>query len=298
MQGEANVILGDLGGTHLRLAKWPKSGAPQTLKTYALNDWKSLSDVLADYAPDTQGAQLVLSFAKKYNPDGIYRFDRAYKNDAWEFSAADLKRVHGFSDVQVIHDFHAMALSLFWKTSDVFESIVPGIDTPRLRAVIGVGTGCGHALVDVHTNAVYDTFGGHFPPAAISAEQKAVLQKLEAGFSGGRTFIWEEILSGRGFHALQALADDAAPRLFCEFLGLYANTVCVGAHAFGGLYLTGGVIDRLMTAGHFDQAAFLKYFYLDMVKIVDEALRETPIFKAKSPDTALYGLAVYAKDAA
>lgn len=305
MSNSGAVILGDLGGTHLRLGRQSANG-PEDVRVYKLQEWASLSEALKDYG-GTAGAKLLLSFAKKYNAQGVYKLDQAHKGAAWSFSIDDLKNDLGLADAVVVHDFRAMALALFHTAPDVFLPVAKGVPTDRLRVIIGVGTGVGHALADPVSGAIYDTFGGHFPPCAVTAEQKSILAQLEDNFPEKRTFIFEEILSGRGLQAIYAMLGGAGDialadgkiaqetcRLFSEFLGLYANTVCVGAHAFGGLYLCGGVIEKLYATGRFNEEAFFRNFRLNMVPIVDEALVATPVFRASAAHTALYGLEVYA----
>jgi len=94
--------------------------------------------------------------------------------------------------------------------------------------------------------------------------------------------------------ALLAEADNqdvrGALRLFHEFFGLFAQVVVVSGHAYGGLYLTGGVLENLVEAGLFDFKHFEKFFVLQGVESVTEALASTPVVRITDSALAMKGL--------
>ncbi|HEY8963819.1 MAG TPA: glucokinase [Alphaproteobacteria bacterium] len=282
------ILLGDLGGTRLRLSE----RGVIDVKTFEPAKYPSLQAALTAYAPDLKGATLLLSFAKKVNADSVYHLDQAHKKGAWSFRIDDMKRDMGLKDMQVLHDMQAMGRAVFHP--DAFTSIGGGAGNDGFKTIINVGTGLGHAFIDPVRGAVHDTFGGHFPPTAVTHEQREALRLIEKSFGDKRSFIWEEIVSGRGLEVLDEQTMDGT-RLFCEFLGLYANTLAVSMDAFGGVYLCGGVIEHLFTQNQFDIKAFTTYFLLNNVPIVDDALRTCPLYRAYLPHTALYGLDIYAQ---
>jgi len=287
-----NIILGDLGGTRLRLAR-SVDGQITDIQRFDPQQYASLQAVLKDYG-GMDGARLFLSFAKKVNADGIYQLDQAHKKGAWIFRIDDVKRDCSLASMHVLHDMQAMGRAVFHK-APVFAKVSGGDRAEGWRMIINVGTGLGHAFINPVDQAVHDTFGGHFPPIAVTDEQKQLVNAWQVKFSD-RTFVIEEILSSRGLMALVAEKGEAeGNRLFCEFLGLYANALAVGMDAFGGLYFGGGVMEDLFTDSTFNADAFSKYFILNNVPIVDDALRGVPVYRTNLPYTALYGLDVYAQ---
>ena len=64
----------------------------------------------------------------------------------------------------------------------------------------------------------------------------------------------------------------------------------VCGHAYGGLYLTGGMIERLNEKGLFDFQSLEKYFVLDCVDSVKHDLGATKIALVKEPYLAMKGL--------
>jgi len=294
MPNKGLVILGDLGGTRLRLAVQGTDG-PENIRTCLTHDFATLADALDNYMPDLKDASLFLSFAKKVNADGIYHLDQAHKKGAWSFTIDNLKQETGLAQVHILHDMQAMGRALFHADRHVFEPIIRSVPQDGWRVIINVGTGLGHAFANPQDHSVHDTFGGHFPPVAITDEQKSVVNDWQEKFGTERTFIAEEILSGRGYHALEQYDPKNFNRLFCEFLGLYANTLSVAMHAFGGVYLCGGVVEKLLADNRFDRHAFEKFYVLKNVPIVHDQLSACPVFRVGKPHTALYGLDVYAQ---
>jgi len=81
-----------------------------------------------------------------------------------------------------------------------------------------------------------------------------------------------------------------ALRLFHEFMGLAANTAVVAGHGYGGLYLTGGMVDRLNAGNLFDFDSFSACFSLPSVSSVERDLAATQIALVKEPHLAMRGL--------
>ena len=83
-------------------------------------------------------------------------------------------------------------------------------------------------------------------------------------------------------------------RLFWEFLGLYCNMLVSACGAYGGIYLTGGVIDEMSAEGKTDARSCARYFYRPMVPVVVESLTATPVYLCKEPNMPIRGLAALA----
>ncbi len=303
-----------MGGTHLRLAQLGVNG-PENIRTYAVKEWPGIDAVLADYAGDMQGRKLILSCGTRLT-DGRIMFDQSYKGNHFSFHVEETRAALGLNALDIVHDFRAMAYAVLSPRESVFKTLRDGNANASLaRVIMGPGTGIGHAFIWPETGFVQDTHGGHFPPVATTPEQVSLLAMLRGDFDAPRTFIFEDILSGAGLLRLhravcrldgkqaqaqeinQLLDDPAIARtasVFSGFLGLYAHMAVSMVFAYGGIYLSGGVLEKLDEAGLFDHKAFFEGLQQDMVKIVARDLAATPVHIVHNRHTALYGLEVYA----
>jgi glucokinase len=163
---------------------------------------------------------------------------------------------------------------------------------------------------------VQETFGGHMLAAALTDEQFQIIKHVRELRGNKGDVVPEDLASGRALPNLyqavcllnrqrpQALSADEilanaakdmprqALRLFHEFLGLFAHNVAVTANAFDGIYLDGGVIQRIFAAGLFNRESFGKFFAPAMVPVVKAALESTPVWLVRDPFVALRGLAL------
>ena len=64
-----------------------------------------------------------------------------------------------------------------------------------------------------------------------------------------------------------------ASRLFFEFLGIHAQNLVSITGFYGGVYLTGGVIDYLIKYDLVDWDSFSLYFRPEMVDVVKKTAR-------------------------
>lgn len=324
MPSKSRYLLGDLGGTHLRLCvhDGQRMGPITVLK---VADYAGLVPAIQDFCAgqnlgDVSDMHFLLSCGM-HPRNGVVSFDTTHKNNHWSFVIADVAPALGMAHFEWVHDFRAMALASLSSHADVFKALYAGHPEPQAaRLIMGAGTGLGHGLLWPTGARVQETHGGHFPLMAVSDAQRAVFEYLRSTWSQTRPLIFEDVLSGAGLYrlyvalcaqagvpstadtpaALLALgAGDvqvrAATCLFAEFLGLYAHIVCAAAGAYGGVYITGGVVERLQEADLFDVPHYMAAFNTPMVKIVAESLARTPHFVVGRPHTALYGLEVYMK---
>ena len=75
---------------------------------------------------------------------------------------------------------------------------------------------------------------------------------------------------------------------------LAAGLLVSACGAYGGVYLTGGVIDEMTAEGKTDPRAFARYFYRPMVPVVVESLTATPVYLCKEANMPIRGLAALA----
>ena len=314
-------ILVDIGGTYARFAV-EKNGKPVLIKKYAAADYKNFETALAAYASSMEADKknsLLISTAA--HPHGkLWRF---VNNNTWVIDPVALTK-KGFHTKLILNDFEAATWGLMGlKKSNITVLKKPHLKNSHLknpsasRCLIGPGTGLGLAYLTKHANGIHSvqpTMGGHIAAAAVTAEQDLIVQAVRRIKPRKGVVVYEDLISGQGlmniYHALCDLdgkprmaktpADVLGPvgktqgrtalRLFHEFFGLFAASVVVSGHAYGGLYLTGGVTDRLVEEQLFNAAHFEKFFVGDYVPSVHRALGETGIYHVNDPALALRGL--------
>ena len=311
------VILADIGGTHARFACLEKGGIAEPQK-YAASAFPALADALMAYCA---------AHGKK--PKGKIRIAAAARNhgDTWRFLNGnpwiiDPKALAkaGWKLELIVNDFAASARGALALTDDQLITLKQGVGaTGAARAILGPGTGLGLAYLIPAKKGwhVQETFGGHMLATARTEEQFRILRTV-GNLRGNDAVVFEDVVSGRGLpllyravcaekslpskhdtaESLIADAQDTAVRetlrLFYEFLGLFAHNAAVSGHAIGGLYLDGGMIQRLHTANLYDAASFERFFVPDVAPTVKAALAATPVWLIRDPFVALRGLAAMA----
>lgn len=297
----------DIGGTFMRLA------LSEDGKTF-INDPQKLK---CDRYSSLQDALLNFVQAEKKSPQDIKTISIARSGrNAWEIDNTSITRNFPSACLSVVNDFEANALGLINAAPDDVVHLggmkmVP--DTTLPRAVIGSGTGLG--LAYIANGIVHRTHGGHMLPALTTAEQISLfgeLQKLktdktipiyEDALSGNGLLNIYKILSGRNHldceysdtHHLLAEGRNnplvqQSLKFYHEILGQFAHQVLAFGGAYGGLFLTGGITDRLISHDLFDKEAFLEALYQETVPVVLDDVRKTPIFWVKDEFISLGGL--------
>lgn len=304
------TILSDIGGTHARFALL-KKGKIENPQKFAVADFKTPADALAHYCP-RPGALLIATAAQ---PDRNGKQWRFTNNGNWTINPALLEKA-GWDVRLIVNDFAASACgTIFLKGKNLVTLRKGRADKTAPRAIIGPGTGLGLAYAVPCADGgwqVQETMGGHMAAAAATEEQSEIMRLMRRN---GSVLVYENLASGKALPLLYGAvckqkkrqpkfknAEDilanqgdasvkATLRLFHEFLGLFAHNALVTGHAFGGLYIDGGVTQKLHTAGLFDFKTFAAFMAPPVVPVVREKLRRTPVFIVNDPYIALRGLA-------
>lgn len=263
-------IVGDLGGTHARFAVLSAKGCLEHLEVLNCTDYPHIEDAIAAYLRElriSEVAELCLAVAGPVDKDQV-----DLPNNHWAFSRHQLERTLG-APLLVINDFTAQALSLDMLREDDLR----WLGTPRpvaggIRGVVGPGTGLGVAI-QMPSGEVLPSEGGHVGFAPTSNHQIDLLRALHSRF---RRVSVERLVSGPGLEnlywanrtletedregaglrrsarevsELAAQGDPVAVRSvedFFDVLGTFAGDLALMAWAAGGIYLSGGVLRRLM----------------------------------------------------
>ena len=313
---EFPILIGDIGGTNARFAVIEHAGAhpgePRVVRTadFATIDDAIRATVIEDLSVQPRSA--VIAVAGPVNGDEI-----PLTNCPWVVRPKAMFGTLGLGDIVVLNDFEAQALAVLALGEGALERIGGGAPVPNAaRAVLGPGTGLGVAGL-VHARGIWIPVpgeGGHMdigPRSRRDFEIFAHLERIEGRVSG------EQILSGRGLvNAYRAIAraDGKTPLLtepaavtraaldgsdavaaeavafFVTCLGRTAGDVALVFKSRGGVFLTGGIAQKIvpaLKAGNFRAAFEDKAPHGAMMAAM-------PVYVITDPVGALAGLAAYA----
>lgn len=310
------VVLADIGGTnarfalmergkvgpilHLRVADFPgKDGAMNAVATF-----------LSGHPTARRPTRAVFGCAGPIQNNRV-----VFTNCNWVIDCADLASHFGFVRVKLLNDFEALGWSLpTLKAADLLAlgSRMPVKGAPKL--VIGPGTGFGAAcLFQGPTPVVAVTEAGHATLPATSDREAAVIAVLRRRF--GHVSI-ERALSGPGIENLyEAIAavdgvpvpvrnaaaitesaldgscatSQAALDMFCTFLGSVAGDLALTFCAWGGVFISGGIVPRF--AERLAKAGFRERF--ERKGRHDVYLRNIPISVITNSDSSFIGLKAF-----
>lgn len=308
-------LVGDIGGTNARFALAETKGGRAVIsepKSYVNKDYPSADDAIEAYLKDigeTWPDKAVLAVAGPVTKGAI-----RFTNLDWELSEARLTSHGRFKAARLINDFAAQALGAPHVARSKLKRLGPEIPTPEegALAVMGPGTGFGVAglLRDDGRGHVLTTEGGHAGFAPTDETEVEIWRRLAKRHDHVSI---ERVLSGAGLYELYlALADiqgsepahktqeevqDAADKgdplaaatidRFCRILGSTAGDIALGMGARGGVYISGGVAERLadrLAAGGFRERFEAKGRFRDYMKAI-------PTWLIQEPFAALIGAA-------
>lgn len=265
-------LLADIGGTHARFAMlYAGRSMPSDLAVLPCDQHASLLDAIIGYLAQhtvVTPRWCAIGIATPVLGDRI-----RMTNHPWTFSIHELQAALGLERLIVINDFTALALALPHLRETDLRQIGPGTPRPNAtRALLGPGTGLGVAgLVPAgvgHAPIVGE--GGHVTLAAQDDAEDAVLRVLRRQFGHVSA---ERALSGPGLVNLYLASCEVAGRtplaldaqqvtqraltdedpqcrraldLFFAFLGAVAGNLALTLGAFGGVYIGGGIVPRLL----------------------------------------------------
>lgn len=311
------ILLGDIGGTNARFSVLADATAEATpfvsVKTadYATIDDAIRKVVLED--GDLKPRSAILAVAGPIDGDEI-----DLTNCDWVVRPKKMISDLGFDDVLVVNDFEAQALAASELGPENRETL--GAESePHVasRVVLGPGTGLGVAGL-LHAREMWFPVpgeGGHVDVGPRSQRDFAIfphLKRIEGRVSA------EEILSGRGVvniyqaicktDGIAAELEDPADvtaaglngsnaqavetlSLFSTYLGRVAGDMAMIFMARGGVYLAGGISQKIIEA--LKKPEFRAAF--EDKAPHTELLATIPTFVVTHPQAALAGLASFAR---
>ena len=259
----------DLGGTNLRCALQRPGEDPREQRSVRCADWPGPYEAIAAYLRDCGEPvrRAAICVAAPVTGDLVNMTNRG-----WSFSREELKARLGLDELILVNDFTAVAMSLPFLPPGSLAPIGGGEAVPgEAIGVLGPGTGLGvSGLVPVGDKFVaLASEGGHVTLPASDDRETAVISALRRRMDHVSA---ERLVSGFGMSNLHAAllelgghsADGALPAeeitarardgddiardtldLFFAFLGTVAGNLALTLGARGGIYIAGGVAQKL-----------------------------------------------------
>jgi len=268
----AHRLVGDIGGTHTRLALFsPSSGRLTAVQTYVNRDHEGLEAIIAawlDDLPEPAPAHCCLAVAAPPFDDRVDML-----NVDWSFSVSALSGRFGFTHMRCINDFEGNAYALPYLASGDREQLHAGRPGDcRKLATLGPGTGLGGATLDfcLDTPVASASEPGHMGLSPATELEYAIFRAVSPGHGEIHA---EMLLSGPGLQRLytalaavrgeelaalapeeistaaltgeSGLAEEALAT-FCNLLGSICGDYVLATGSYGGLYLAGGIVPRIL----------------------------------------------------
>ncbi len=317
------LIVGDVGGTHSRLAVAECQGDRcdlQQLSVYRSAEYDGLGEILSDFTEDIEGlGQAVIGVAGPVR-DNICKTT----NLPWVLNGAELARDAGLQGVSLLNDLEAAAWGVDLVDEDARIILHPGDPDPQgNQSVVAAGTGFGQAgRIWCGGYRPFASEGSHADFAPVSDIDFSLQQWLAARFGH---VSWERVVSGPGLVNLHDFLRDTGGRPVPDWLSeamddsdpaaAIANAalqgrdpVCAealdqmiryfgaetGNHALklmatGGVFITGGIAPKI--ASRFAVAGFLEAFF-DKGRM-EPLLRRMPVSLIADDRVGLLGAAGY-----
>lgn len=265
------VLAGDLGGTKalLGIATIEPGQPPVFTHTCRLAsaDFSDCGALLAHFCSGAGDAlqgvtQACLAVAGPISADGR---QVRFTNLPWQADVDSLAAAAGMP-VKLVNDFAAVAAGVTVCAADQLKTLQRGAPlVGGLRLVIGAGTGLGVAamLGDGKTLRILPSEGGHVGFSPLDATQARIHAELlalhgrvtaERVISGPGLRATHQVLTGHSLDpaeiAQRALAGDQEALVtidvFFSAYGAFAGDMAMAFLPRGGLYLAGGVTQRLL----------------------------------------------------
>lgn len=313
-----SALIADIGGTNARFALLHgDSLEPVEMINLAVDDFPNIDQAITRYlemADVSMPARVCIAIACPTHNDII-----SMTNNGWVFSQSGLKQQLGIEQLSLINDYAAMAHAAPHLSDS--EKLKLGSGEPLAGfpvAVLGPGTGLGvSGLVNYQGHATpVVTEGGHVDFAPTNEQEIEILRFLLKRYEHVSA---ERLLSGMGlqniYQALAAIQDrqvdvltpaqisalafESADPLalatidqFCATLGSVAGNIALTYGAQGGVYITGGIVPRMLD--QFSNSRFRQRF--EAKGRFNKYMQSIPTYAVTAAQPGLLGAAAAALD--
>ncbi len=318
-----DLLVADIGGTHVRLAKascQQKLVRLSHLRIYDTIDFQDFETTLAHYLGQLDGAQINVAVFAVAGP--VKAQSCTLTNLNWTLYATELKSRFNFKECTLLNDLEAIAWGIDALTPE--ESLVIQAGTSAVegnRCVLAPGTGLGEAGLILHQgeSIAFASEGGHADFAPTNEIEWRLYQHLREDL---QHVSWEHLLSGAGLERIyqffvrespsvsapcrrpaaeitQAATQNecalcvAAVNLFSELLAAEASNLGLKLLATGGVFLAGNISLKMLP--FIQRSEFISRFRQKgrMSHLVDSM----PLSIIRNQQCALLGAACYAQRA-
>ena len=268
-------LVADIGGTNARFGLVRGEGAPvEDVRSVLAADFadpaaaaRSYLDQVGAGGARIQPHRAAFALAGAMDTDPV-----KLTNSAWEISRTGGAKSLGVDELLLLNDFEVLALALpHLKPADL--TMLGGsaaLDPKQPMAVTGPGTGLGvgYCVPARDRWIAVPTEGGHVTASAADDFESEVLRLIRGDFAHVSA---ERVLSGIGLPLLhvavsqvrglaaEPLASEEITRraldgdgacaatldTFCSMLGSFAGNLAVTIGARGGVFIAGGIAQRL-----------------------------------------------------
>lgn len=307
-------LIADIGGTNARFALADRQGYYHE-KIFKCDDFNCLEDAAEHYMGYIKSEGFNRPRSGAFAVAGPVNSDIfEAMNMPWRFSVSEVRNALGFEHLGLYNDFEAVAMGIMMLKDHDIRQAGRGSAKPFAPiGVIGPGTGLGVACLFYDGNSYHavPTEGGHITVPALKEREFELFEILFHKYShisaervcSGKgivnlynAIIEKDGLSGypeRNAEEISALAmEEKCPvcmevlDIMTDILGRVAGNLALTCGALGGIYIAGGIINKLG-----------EYFYNSDFRTEFEAkgrlrfyMEQIPTFVVLHPHPAFLGL--------
>ena len=275
-----NILAADIGGTHSRFAHFGMDKGEtlslletRWLKTADAASFLQLIDNLrsAGMSLKPEEADIVVIAIAGPVEHGVKSSPPLIP---WDIDLSSAGKDYGFREYALINDFIAQALACLTEVGMSAKNILPGEpEKNALKAVIGAGTGLGHAALVPDGKGDYIALpseAGHTNFPFVSGREYE-FQEFLLKERGERYITGNTVVSGQGLSYIHRFltGEDLVPAKVAErfaqhpdtlewaarFYGRACRNFAIGTLALGGVFIAGGVAAKspeLLTHSSFE----------------------------------------------
>lgn len=291
MQQGKRFIVADVGGTKVLLylieIQEINLKVVEKKKFYCKN-FSSFEEILHSFGQTAEA--LVIGAA------GVIKDERCtLTNLSWVLDSVKIKQEFSFQKVKIVNDVELAARGVpFLEEKDLLVLQKGRERKGSPKSILSVGTGLGEGII-IGEDA-FATEGGHCDFAAKTVEEFSFLQKMQQKYghvsfervlSGGGIEDIYEFFTGKQKKASEIFAGKDGLKtvaFFLKNLGREGSNLALKTLSLGGLYLTGGVLEKNFLAlqrdefldGFLEKGRFTKMLQSIPVSLIrsDRALLE------------------------
>lgn len=314
------ILVGDIGGTHTRLALFDKGHMVEVEKKYPSRNYSGLEEIVRQYLQNKKIEKACFGVAGPVQ-EGVCKAT----NLPWIIDASHLSKALQIPSVYLLNDLEANAYGIKVLKPEELYSLQVGKKQKGNQALISAGTGLGEAGLywDGKEHHPFACEGGHTDFAPRNAMEIELLVYLKKKFPH---VSYERVVSGPGIHSIYQFLietgrETSSPQLEKEmkerdpssvisewgrqnkdkacvktvewFISLYgaeAGNLALKFLSLGGMYVGGGIAPHLLEK--IKNGSFLSSFS-DKGRF-KPLLESIPIWVILNDNAALMGAAAYA----